>query len=142
MMRAELFDTFADLIEYLDDELEEHYFPSSRIMFAHRDSFYGNLKYGIQKKKLSVEEAEEKLAREPQVNQDLIYVYACCYAEWISNQLSLTAPSWVFSERSNTFKDWGLVFAAGPTSILDLDDLAPEFLNRGIYITNYNLGIA
>jgi hypothetical protein len=141
-MRAKLFNTLADLMEYLDEKLDEHYFPSSRIMFAHRDSFYGNLKYGVRKNKISVEEAENKLAREPQVKQNLIYVYACCYAEWISNQLGLTVPAWTFSERSNTFKGWGLVFAAGPTSINDLNDLAPEFLHRGIYIANYNLYIA
>lgn len=141
-IEVNLFDDIANMAEYLDQNLSEHIFPMSRYMFAIRDTFYGNIKYGVEKNKINTTELQNKINKEPKVEQILIYVYFAAYTKWIANKFNLKIPSWTNSKKAYQLKDYNMVFAFGPKTALNIYQKSlPEFKDHGILIDESNLEI-
>ena len=138
-----LFDTIAEMAEFFDSNMSEDVFPASRLTYAVRDTFYGNLKYGHRRGFLTDDDVIAALSREPDVKQDLIYVYFSTYAAWLSRELGVAEPSWYRSARSMMFAGWNITFTYGPVTLsFIMSEAVPEFFERGILMRERDLLIA
>lgn len=131
------------LFEYIDMHVDENMIFFSDVLFALRDSLYGDLKYGRQHGFYGKEDIIGHLAEEPEVESDIVYAYASGYVAWLSRVLKVPTPSWTKSERSFRLSNYVLTPAWGSIDFRGLvSECCPELAERGIYIEEKSLRIA
>lgn len=129
--------TLKETFEYIDHEFDES-FSYELGFYQSRDNFYDYLKYELENKRITQDEAFRCIVEMPIIEQDLIYAYACAYCEWVANELKIKTPNWVYSERGYKFADFFITTV--PVRKKDLEQESrvtypsDEFSSRGFYV--------